>query len=85
MNDNSIMQISHSSSMFHREAGSLGSRLTGAGWGGCTVHLVRADSVDDFISKVTKTYYSTPIHQERVEEAIFATKPGSGAAILCLD
>ncbi|XP_031559656.1 N-acetylgalactosamine kinase-like [Actinia tenebrosa] len=68
-----------------REAGALGSRLTGAGWGGCTVSMVRTDALDDFISKVTKAYYSKPGHQERVEEALFATEPGSGAAVLCLD
>ena len=72
-------------SFFYREAGSLGSRLTGAGWGGCTVSMVRADAVDDFISQVTKLYYSIPGRQERVAEALFATKPGSGAAVLCLD
>lgn len=69
----------------NREAGALGSRLTGAGWGGCTVSLVRADALDDFICKVTKAYYSKPGRQERVDEALFATKPGTGAAVLCLD
>ncbi len=40
-----------------RSAGSIGSRLTGAGFGGCTIHLVPTDSVDEFSARVDREYY----------------------------
>jgi galactokinase len=36
--------------------GVIGSRMTGGGFGGCTVSLVKVDAVNDFIEKVGKNY-----------------------------
>ena len=36
--------------------GCIGSRMTGAGFGGCTVSLVHKDSIEDFIETVGKNY-----------------------------
>ncbi|RUS17978.1 galactokinase [Endogone sp. FLAS-F59071] len=67
-----------------RDAGAAGSRLTGAGWGGCTVSLVAEDKVPQFIEQLKEKYYRKnfpKMTEEQIAEAIIATKPGSGAAV----
>ena len=62
-----------------KSSGALGSRLTGAGWGGCAVSLVEEGKVEEFLSAVAKGYYDS--RRGQLETALFATKPGPGAAL----
>jgi galactokinase len=71
-----------------RDAGALGSRLTGAGWGGCCVSLVYKADVSHFIDKVMD-YYTKERPMEKklwvtddLERYIFASSPGQGACVL---
>jgi len=40
-----------------RQAGAEGSRLTGAGFGGCTISLVREERLESFLQQVGLAYY----------------------------
>lgn len=59
-------------------AGALGSRLTGAGWGGCCVSLVPKNKINQFIEEVKEKFYGK---RENLQNVIFATQPGCGALI----
>ena len=48
-----------------REHGAIGSRLTGAGFGGCTVNAVPMNRVDNFIRGVTAAYYQGYVQREK--------------------
>ncbi|EKM58730.1 uncharacterized protein PHACADRAFT_253225 [Phanerochaete carnosa HHB-10118-sp] len=65
-----------------RDAGAYGSRLTGAGWGGCTVSLVAESAVSAFIDHVRRVY---PAYQqlgdEQLKDVVFATQPSNGAFV----
>ncbi|KAJ1848342.1 galactokinase [Coemansia sp. RSA 2703] len=65
-----------------RSAGAYGSRLTGAGWGGCSVHMVAADKVEQVKKALAEQYYAKRHPQltaEQLSDALFATTPGRGA------
>ncbi|KAL5344445.1 galactokinase [Pseudogymnoascus australis] len=66
-----------------RKAGSYGSRLTGAGWGGCSVHLVPTAKVEAVREAWEKEYYSKRnLTEEQKKGAVVVSKPGSGSAVL---
>lgn len=70
-----------------RSSGALGARLTGAGWGGCTVSLVKDDNVEQFIQTLKNNFYESRIEQGIVKSSgldfvIFASKPAAGAAAI---
>ena len=59
--------------------GVIGSRMTGAGFGGCTVSIVETDKIDAFIDQVGKAY------REKIGYAadFYVVDIGDGAR--CLD
>lgn len=66
-----------------RAAGAYGSRLTGAGWGGCSVHLVPADRVAAVREAWHRGYYSElELTAEQREAAVVVSRPGGGSAVL---
>lgn len=69
-----------------REAGGYGSRLTGAGWGGCSVHLVPVDKVDSIKQAMIEKYYSKrELSQRDLDAAIVVSRPMNGSAVLNLE
>ena len=55
--------------------GVLGSRITGGGFGGCTVSIVKNDSIDAFIETVGKAYLEKVGH----EAEFYTVEIGDGA------
>jgi galactokinase len=69
-----------------RKAGAYGSRLTGAGWGGCSVHLVPADKVAAVREAWEREYYSKlQLTEEQKEAAVVVSRPGSGSAVFLVE
>uniref|UniRef100_A0AAX7VEK6 Galactokinase 2 n=1 Tax=Astatotilapia calliptera TaxID=8154 RepID=A0AAX7VEK6_ASTCA len=64
------------------KSGAVGSRLTGAGWGGCAVSMVPSKKVESFLQAVREEYYLPDPRRAAMEkQSLFVSKPGGGAAI----
>ena len=59
-------------------SGVLGSRITGGGFGGCTVSIVKDESIDTFIETIGKTYLEKVGH----EAEFYTVDIGDGASRL---
>lgn len=56
--------------------GCLGSRMTGAGFGGCTVSLVRDDAIAAFVPALERAYAAA---FPALTAAVYVTRPAAGA------
>jgi galactokinase len=55
--------------------GVYGSRMTGGGFGGCTVNLVRPDAIDGFLERIRNEYKS----KYNIDPQIYRVSPAAGA------
>jgi galactokinase len=60
------------------KGGIYGCRMTGGGFGGCCVALVKADCVDAITKRIAAEYKE----KTNIEAAIFASRPAAGATII---
>jgi len=63
------------------QEGVIGSRMTGAGFGGCTISIVKKAQVDRFIEEVKDAYYK----QTSLEAEFYVVTVGEGARELTLE
>jgi galactokinase len=61
-------------------AGVLGARMTGGGFGGSTVNLVRRENLDEAIEKISSEYE----RQTRIEPSIYTSGAADGASEIIL-
>ena len=59
----------------HSVNGVIGSRITGGGFGGCTVNIVKKEALDEFNEKINKAY----LEKYSKEPGIYQVSIGDGA------
>ena len=67
------------SSLARKEADCLGSRMIGAGFGGCTISIVKKSAVKGFVNRVGKAYhaaigYHASFYETSIEDGITVEK-----------
>lgn len=60
-------------------AACYGARMTGAGFGGCAVALIRADAAEDFVTKTAAAYNKRTSHTP----AVYVCRATDGAEVIC--
>jgi galactokinase len=61
-----------------REEGVIGSRMTGGGFGGCTVSLIETSAVDDVVQHLAKNYRVAT----GIEPSVLTSRPARGAHLV---
>jgi galactokinase len=56
----------------------FGARITGGGFGGCTVNVVRADAAEEFVAALRREYAA----KTEIEADCFVCAPSDGAFAL---
>ena len=61
-----------------KEAGSLGTKMTGLGWGGCVVSIVELSKIDEFIEKVENVskYYIIVLYERECGQSLDHRRSG---------
>jgi len=70
-----IVEISES---IGNKGGIYGCRMTGGGFGGCTVALVKTENVEAIMKQIAADYKS----KTKIEATIFVSRPAAGATII---
>ncbi|KAF5404939.1 N-acetylgalactosamine kinase, partial [Paragonimus heterotremus] len=69
-----------------KSAGAIGSRLTGAGWGGCTVSLVPVADLTQFMHQIRRDFYEKRgLSDCEASQLVFISKPGPSAGVMLVD
>jgi N-acetylgalactosamine kinase len=69
-----------------RRAGAIGARLTGAGFGGCTISLVPDDEIEVFMERLIEDYYRDflKLKKRDYSSILFPCRAVAGAGVLDL-